>query len=55
MMLRLDWRFINVILRYKIRGIQYVLSIMRKCIMVKVEGSKTTKRNKNRGGIYKFC
>ena len=35
------------------RDVQYVLSMMCKCIMVKVEGNKKRKRMKI-GGIYKF-
>ena len=37
------------------RGIQYLLSMMRKCVMVKIEGAKEAKNNENRGKIYKFC
>jgi len=39
-----------------VRGIQYVLSMMRKCIMVKVGGRKKRKRMKIAlGKISQFC
>lgn len=38
-----------------IRGIQYTLGMMLKCMMVKVGESKNMKNNQNRGGICKFC
>ena len=36
------------------RGIQYILSMMRKCIMAKVGISKKMKTKENRGVIYLF-
>jgi len=33
----------------RMQGVQYVLSMMRKCIMVKVWESKNTKKNENGG------
>ena len=37
-----------------IRGIQYVLSMMHKCIMVKVGGRPKNTEKEKIGGIYKF-
>ena len=43
------------------RGVQYVLSMTHKCVMVKIGERKTHKFSKNhkldenRGEIYKFC
>ena len=38
-----------------IRGVQYVLSMMRVCIMVKVGESHKTKKNENRGKFINFA
>ena len=36
-------------------AVQYVLSMMRKYILVKVGETKKTNKNENRGTLYKFC